>query len=60
MPLPPSAPDDILAAAAQIDPPLLASIPPGMLTAALDGAAGDDIAEDSHGRRVRGPERHQS
>ena len=48
MPLPPSAPDDILAAAAQIDPPLLASIPPGVLTAALDGAAGDDIAEDSH------------
>jgi hypothetical protein len=37
--------DDILAAAAQIDPPLLASIPPGMLTAALDGAAGDDITE---------------
>lgn len=36
---------DILAAAAQIDAPLLASIPPGMLTAALDGAAGDDIAE---------------
>ena len=37
---------DILAAAAQIDPPLLASIPPGMLTAALDGAAGDDIVEE--------------
>ena len=37
---------DILAAAAQIDPPLLASIPPGVLTAALDGAAGDDIVEE--------------
>ncbi len=37
--------DAILAAAAEIDPPLLASIPPGVLTAALNDAAIDDIAD---------------